>query len=57
MRIAIGSDHAGYPASICRHEERMVTIASMIAEPERGYLHVAAGNPCAWAYEMYALEA
>jgi isopenicillin-N N-acyltransferase like protein len=51
------SDHAGYPTSICRHEERMVTIASMIAEPERGYLHVAAGNPCAWAYETYALEA
>ncbi len=51
------SDHAGYPTSICRHEERMVTIASMIAEPERGYLHVTAGNPCAWAYETYTLAA
>jgi isopenicillin-N N-acyltransferase like protein len=51
------SDHAGYPASICRHEERMVTIASIIAEPERGVLHVAAGNPCTRAFETYALAA
>jgi isopenicillin-N N-acyltransferase-like protein len=50
------SDHAGYPTSICRHEERMVTIASIIAEPEQGNLHVAAGNPCVWAYETYPLQ-
>jgi isopenicillin-N N-acyltransferase like protein len=51
------SDHAGYPTAICRHEARMVTIASVIAEPERGVLHVAAGNPCTWAFETYALAA
>lgn len=40
------SDHEHYPTSICRHEESMYTSASMIAEPERGLMHVCAGNPC-----------
>ena len=52
---AILSDHDGHPASICRHEERMVSIASLIAEPDHGRLHVAVGNPCANDYVAYAL--
>ena len=51
-------DHAGYPTSICRHAEGnhgSKTIASLIAEPERGLLHVAMGNPCQSEYSTYAV--
>src|SRR5262249_55645259 len=50
------SDHAGHPVSICRHPHdgpddpvlpaRGRTVASLIAEPDRGRLYVARGNPC-----------
>ncbi|MBI3971669.1 MAG: hypothetical protein HY332_10315 [Chloroflexi bacterium] len=51
-------DHDLGPAGICRHEpERpMKTIASIIAEPDRGLLHVARGNPCENAYVAYSVE-
>jgi len=55
---AILSDHAGYPTSLCRHAEAAgsaKTIASLIAEPERGLLHVAVGNPCQHEYSTYSL--
>lgn len=50
-------DHDGRETAICRHEpERpMKTIASIIAEPEHGRLHVARGNPCETEYEVYRL--
>lgn len=59
------SDHAGYPAAICRHAQDStgtdfvtagVTVAGIIAEPERGRLHVAAGNPCQAEFSTYSLE-
>jgi isopenicillin-N N-acyltransferase-like protein len=49
------SDHANYPVSLCRHEDPpgMFTSASLIAEPERGILHVCAGNPCEGEFVSY----
>lgn len=49
------ADHDGYPVSICRHEAGLATIASIIAEPDHGRLHVAAGNPCEQEYVTYSL--
>ncbi len=49
------SDHDGHPTSICRHQEGMATIASMVAEPDHGRLHVALGNPCESAFVTYSL--
>ena len=53
---AILSDHAGHPTGICRHSHIGTdhpvlpasgrTVCSLIAEPDRGLLHVARGNPC-----------
>jgi hypothetical protein len=44
------SDHTGFPGGICRHtiEGRpgLGTTAAVVAEPTRGRLHVARGNPC-----------
>jgi hypothetical protein len=50
-------DHDGGETAICRHElERpMKTIASIIAEPEHGRLHVTRGNPCETDYAVYSL--
>jgi hypothetical protein len=33
----------------------MKTIASVIAEPEHGRLHVTRGNPCETEYVVYSL--
>jgi isopenicillin-N N-acyltransferase-like protein len=59
------ADHEGSPTSICRHPHdgpdhpsvaaRGRTIASLIAEPAAGRLHVARGNPCEAAYVTYCL--
>ncbi len=59
------ADHQGQPTSICRHPHqgkdhpsvsaRGKTVASLIAEPASGRLHVACGNPCEVAYAMYSL--
>jgi isopenicillin-N N-acyltransferase like protein len=51
-------DHAGGPTAICRHDanaadQPMQTIWSVIAEPGRGLLHVARGNPCQGEYVAY----
>jgi isopenicillin-N N-acyltransferase like protein len=60
------ADHDGYPSSICRHardtnaadfETAGVTVAGLIAEPERGLLHVAPGNPCVNEFATYSLNA
>lgn len=49
------ADHADYPTSICRHQDDLATISSIIAEPESGRLHVAVGNPCQNPYVTYSL--
>ncbi len=49
------ADHDGAPTAICRHEPKVITIASMIAEPDQGRLHVAAGNPCEQDFVTYSL--
>jgi isopenicillin-N N-acyltransferase like protein len=49
------ADHKGFPTSICRHDTSVTTIATAIAEPEDGRLHVAAGNACEAAFYTYSL--
>ena len=56
------SDHTGYPTSICRHYDAdgpptywHQTIASLIAEPAEGRLHVCFGNPCQREYVTFDL--
>jgi isopenicillin-N N-acyltransferase-like protein len=49
------ADHKGWPTSICRHQSNVETIASLIAEPDQGRLHVAAGNPCKTEFVAYSL--
>jgi isopenicillin-N N-acyltransferase-like protein len=49
------SDHSGYPTSICRHDKGMRTVASLIAEPAQGRMHVAVGNPCQNRYVTYTI--
>jgi isopenicillin-N N-acyltransferase like protein len=49
------SDHQGWPRSICRHESCVETIASLIAEPNEGRLHVAAGKACEAEFVAYSL--
>ena len=60
------ADHARQPTSICRHphtgpdhssvSSRGRTVASLIAEPAAGRLHVSRGNPCQAAYATYLLN-
>ena len=60
------SDHEGRPTGICRHphdgpDDPVLpasgrTVASLIAEPDRGTLHVARGNPCETKYATYGLD-
>lgn len=49
------ADHNGWPTSICRHESNVETIASLIAEPDQGRMHVAAGNACKTEFIAYSL--
>ncbi len=49
------SDHSGYPTSICRHDKSMSTVASMVAEPRRGVMRIALGNPCRHRYVIYTM--
>jgi isopenicillin-N N-acyltransferase-like protein len=49
------ADHDGWPASICRHQSNVKTIASLIAEPDQGRLHVATGNACETEFIAYSL--
>lgn len=60
------ADHDGYPSAICRHPQPEndgsdfvtagVTVAALVAEPEQGRLHVAAGNPCESSFTTYTLN-
>lgn len=57
------SDHDRHPVSICRHAHEGethgmlgphgYTVASLIAEPASGRLHVSEGNPCENAFAIY----
>jgi isopenicillin-N N-acyltransferase-like protein len=49
------ADHEGSPTSICRHEADVETIAAIIAEPDQGRLHVAAGRACTADFSTYSL--
>jgi isopenicillin-N N-acyltransferase-like protein len=49
------SDHAGRPTGICRHDGDSRTVASLISEPARRRMHVAAGNPCQSRYVTYSM--
>lgn len=59
------SDHEGHPTGLCRHPHRGAdhpsipatgrTVASLIAEPDRGVLHVCRGNPCESPFTAYSL--
>jgi isopenicillin-N N-acyltransferase-like protein len=56
------SDHSNHPTSICRHPQTPQrgperTVASMIAEPAHGRMHVALGNPCESSFVTYAMDA
>ena len=51
-------DHINYPVGLCRHKSEgpykaITTIASVIAQPSQGLLHVCAGNPCEGEYTTY----
>lgn len=54
------SDHENFPNSLCRHvdhsSQSMITCSSVIAEPARGLLYVAPGNPCVTQYFKYDLH-
>ena len=53
------TDHDRYPQSVCAHAEgnpwKIATIASFIAEPGRGLMHVAPGQGCTRPYMTYSL--
>jgi hypothetical protein len=49
------ADHQHHPTSICRHEERAASVASLIALPSEGALHVSRGSPCVNPYAVYGL--
>ena len=55
MMLKMLADHESFPKSICRHESHFQSIVSLVAEPGRGCLHVAAGNPCQHAAVTYQL--
>jgi isopenicillin-N N-acyltransferase-like protein len=47
------ADHEGEPAAICHHRPDNQTIAAIIAEPNQGRLHVAAGHACCNGFITY----
>ena len=49
------ADHQDSPVAICRHQASVETIAAIVAEPEQGLLHVAAGQPCSSEFVTYSL--
>jgi isopenicillin-N N-acyltransferase-like protein len=53
------NDHENYPATICRHTEgnpwNVITIASMVAQPADGLMHVSFGQGCQNKYITYSL--
>jgi isopenicillin-N N-acyltransferase-like protein len=55
------SDHDQHPSGICRHGDpdqptMLTTMYSVICEPDKGLMHVAAGNPCVNPFHTYSLD-
>lgn len=54
------ADHQRYPTAVCTHAEgnpwNVATIASMIAQPADGLMHVSLGPGCMSQYKTYALR-
>jgi isopenicillin-N N-acyltransferase-like protein len=53
------TDHQIFPQSVCAHAEgnpwNIATIASIIAEPAKGQMHVSLGQGCANHYATYSI--
>ena len=53
------TDHERFPTAVCTHAEgnpwNMMTIASMIAQPAHGLIHVSSGQGCMNRYVTYSL--
>jgi isopenicillin-N N-acyltransferase like protein len=56
------ADHAGHPRSVCGHVEeglpiyeQAATVASLVADPVAGVLHVADGPPCTTPFRAFSL--
>lgn len=49
------ADHDDSPTGICRHQAHVETIASIIAEPDQGRMHVAPGHACATDFVTFSL--
>jgi isopenicillin-N N-acyltransferase like protein len=50
------SDHANYPASICKHAGEVVTVFSMIIHVEALHAWIGRGRPCEATFHEYSLE-
>ena len=54
------ADHERYPTAVCTHAEgnpwNIATIASLIAQPARGVMHVALGQACGNKFVTYRLS-
>jgi isopenicillin-N N-acyltransferase like protein len=55
MRLMI-SDHANYPASICKHAGQSVTVFSMVIHVEALHAWIGRGRPCEATFHEYSLE-
>jgi len=53
---ALLSDHAGYPASICKHGLDSVTVFSLIVNLNERQAWIGRGRPCRTTYHEYRLE-
>ena len=52
---ALLADHAGYPASICKHGLESVTVFSLILNLNERRAWIGRGRPCQTAYHEYTL--
>jgi len=50
------ADHAGFPASICKHGPVTATVFSIIIQPERRLAWIGLGRACETVYHEYRLE-
>ena len=53
---ALLADHAGYPASICKHGLDSVTVFSLIVNLNERRAWIGRGRPCQTTYHEYRLE-
>ena len=50
------ADHAGYPASICKHGLDSVTVFGLIVNLNERQAWIGRGRPCRTTYHEYRLE-